>query len=93
LYIADYSATDYSHHYMGSILQNLEKRMTALTIGEVAELLRVSDDTLRRQVKRREIPFFRVGCRFVSIRNALQSGLNIARSFPASLFLGLAADG
>jgi excisionase family DNA binding protein len=58
---ADYSATDYSHHYMGSSLQNLEKRMSALTIGEVAELLRVSDDTLRRQVKRREIPFFRVG--------------------------------
>jgi excisionase family DNA binding protein len=61
LYIADYSATDYSHQFMGSILQALEKRTSALTIGEVAELLGVSERTLRRQVKIRVIPFFRVG--------------------------------
>ena len=46
---------------MYNILSDLEQRTTVLTVREVAEILRVSEDLIYDLAKQRAIPVFPVG--------------------------------
>jgi excisionase family DNA binding protein len=45
---------------MFNLLTAIESRTTTLTIDEVAELLRVSPETVRRMATKKQIPAFKV---------------------------------
>jgi len=44
-----------------SILKNLRERTEPLTVAELAKLLRVTEATVQRWVRNRQMPFIRIG--------------------------------
>jgi excisionase family DNA binding protein len=53
--------------------------MTYLTVAETADLLRVSESTVRRMIARREIKTFRAGVRVLIDRDKLIADLEAGR--------------